>query len=116
MTTHSQPLRMACATGSGWPAAAAPRSPLQRQAFDTRAESAFVMDQDDSTVLCQKCRNAAPPASMSKLMTLDMCFGGAGAGHGDHGQTFPGSRRGHVQWAGRPCFLNDKITPSVRRN
>lgn len=44
-------------------------------AFETRAKSAFVMDQTTGTVLLEKnADEPLPPASMSKLMTLYMTF------------------------------------------
>ncbi|WP_420569531.1 D-alanyl-D-alanine carboxypeptidase family protein [Thalassovita sp.] len=44
-------------------------------AFDTRASSAFVIDQTTGTVLLNKNADVPlPPASMSKLMTLYMAF------------------------------------------
>ncbi|WP_319825998.1 D-alanyl-D-alanine carboxypeptidase family protein [Thalassovita sp.] len=48
---------------------------LPAQAFDTRASSAFVIDQTTGTVLLNKNADVPlPPASMSKLMTLYMAF------------------------------------------
>lgn len=48
---------------------------LPATAFDTRAGSAFVMDQTTGTVLLSKnAEEPLPPASMSKLMTLYMAF------------------------------------------
>jgi D-alanyl-D-alanine carboxypeptidase (penicillin-binding protein 5/6) len=48
---------------------------LPAQAFDTKATSAFVMDQTTGTVLLSKNADTPlPPASMSKLMTLYMAF------------------------------------------
>ncbi len=45
------------------------------QAFDTKAEAAFIMDQTTGTVLLAKnADQPLPPASMSKLMTLYMAF------------------------------------------
>jgi len=45
------------------------------QAFDTSARAAFVMDYDTGTVLLSKrADEPLPPASMSKLMTLNMVF------------------------------------------
>ena len=47
----------------------------QAQSFDTRATSAFVIDQNTGTVLLSKrAEEPLPPASMSKLMTLYMTF------------------------------------------
>jgi len=43
--------------------------------FDTRATAALVIDYDSGTVLLEKnSERALPPASMSKLMTLNMLF------------------------------------------
>jgi D-alanyl-D-alanine carboxypeptidase (penicillin-binding protein 5/6) len=48
---------------------------LPARAFDTKATSAFVMDQTTGTVLLSKNADTPlPPASMSKLMTLYMAF------------------------------------------
>ena len=47
----------------------------QAQSFDTRATSAYVVDQGTGTVLLSKrADEPLPPASMSKLMTLYMTF------------------------------------------
>ncbi len=48
---------------------------LPAQAFDTRATAAWVYDVTTQTVLLDKNANVPlPPASMSKLMTLNMLF------------------------------------------
>ena len=48
---------------------------LPAQAFDTRARAAWVYDLTTQTVLLEKDADiAVPPASMSKLMTLNMLF------------------------------------------
>ena len=48
---------------------------LPASAFETRATSAFVVDQTTGTVLLSKnAEEPLPPASMSKLMTLYMAF------------------------------------------
>lgn len=50
-------------------------SSVSAQAFDTRANAAFVMDYTSGTVLMAKnADQPLPPASMSKLMTLYMAF------------------------------------------
>ncbi|WP_147125372.1 D-alanyl-D-alanine carboxypeptidase family protein [Shimia ponticola] len=50
-------------------------SVAQAQTFDTRATSAYVVDQGTGTVLLAKrADEPLPPASMSKLMTLFMTF------------------------------------------
>src|SRR6056297_1015501 len=44
-------------------------------AFDTRATAAWIYDQTTDTVLLEKnAHEPLPPASMSKLMTLNMLF------------------------------------------
>jgi D-alanyl-D-alanine carboxypeptidase (penicillin-binding protein 5/6) len=49
--------------------------PVSAQAFDTRAQAAYVVDLNTGTVLLAKNADVAlPPASMSKLMTLYMAF------------------------------------------
>ncbi len=48
---------------------------LPAQAFETRAEAAYVIDQTTGTVLLAKNADVPlPPASMSKLMTIYMAF------------------------------------------
>lgn len=48
---------------------------LAAQSFETRATSAYVVDQTTGTVLLAKrAEDPLPPASMSKLMTLFMAF------------------------------------------
>jgi len=50
-------------------------SSIAAQAFDTRATAALVVDYDTGTVLLEKNADISlPPASMSKLMTLNMLF------------------------------------------
>ncbi|MCI2399248.1 D-alanyl-D-alanine carboxypeptidase family protein [Aliiroseovarius subalbicans] len=56
-------------------AAAALALALPARAFDTRASSAFVLDVATGTVLLEKQADVPlPPASMSKLMTVNMMF------------------------------------------
>ncbi len=55
-------------------------------AFDTQAQSAFVIDQTTGTVLLNKnADDPLPPASMSKLMTLYMAFEAIRRGKADGG-------------------------------
>ncbi|MCV3272734.1 D-alanyl-D-alanine carboxypeptidase family protein [Roseobacter sinensis] len=55
-------------------------------AFDTQAQSAFVIDQTTGTVLLNKnADEPLPPASMSKLMTLYMAFEAIRRGKADGG-------------------------------
>jgi len=50
-------------------------SAASAQAFDTRAQAAYVIDHSTGTVLLEKnADDPLPPASMSKLMTLYMAF------------------------------------------
>ncbi len=56
-------------------AAALAFAAVQAGAFETRASTAFVIDQNTGTVLLSKNADTPlPPASMSKLMTLYMAF------------------------------------------
>ncbi|MBV2358187.1 D-alanyl-D-alanine carboxypeptidase [Thalassococcus sp. CAU 1522] len=56
-------------------AAAAALLAFQAQAFDTRAQAAYVLDVKTGTVLMAKnADQPLPPASMSKLMTLYVAF------------------------------------------
>ncbi|MCD1625999.1 D-alanyl-D-alanine carboxypeptidase [Seohaeicola saemankumensis] len=84
------------------------------QAFDTRAGSAFVMDQTTGTVLLSKnAETPLPPASMSKLMTLYMLFEALERGTVTMETTFPVSSRARAM-GGSTMFLNEQDTPSVR--
>jgi serine-type D-Ala-D-Ala carboxypeptidase (penicillin-binding protein 5/6) len=84
------------------------------QAFDTRAGSAFVMDQTTGTVLLSKnAETALPPASMSKLMTLYMLFEALERGTVTMDTTFPVSSRARAM-GGSTMFLNEQDTPNVR--
>jgi len=84
------------------------------QAFDTRAGSAFVMDQTTGTVLLSKnAETPLPPASMSKLMTLYMVFEALERGTVTMDTTFPVSARARAM-GGSTMFLNEQDTPSVR--
>ena len=84
------------------------------QAFDTRAGSAFVMDQTTGTVLLSKnAETPLPPASMSKLMTLYMLFEALERGTVTMDTTFPVSSRARAM-GGSTMFLNEQDTPSVR--
>jgi D-alanyl-D-alanine carboxypeptidase (penicillin-binding protein 5/6) len=84
------------------------------QAFDTRAGSAFVIDQTTGTVLLSKnAETPLPPASMSKLMTLYMLFEALERGTVTMDTTFPVSSRARAM-GGSTMFLNEQDTPSVR--
>jgi D-alanyl-D-alanine carboxypeptidase (penicillin-binding protein 5/6) len=59
---------------------------LPASAFETRAKSAFIIDQTTGTVLLSKeADTPLPPASMSKLMTLYMAFEAIRRGKADGG-------------------------------
>jgi D-alanyl-D-alanine carboxypeptidase (penicillin-binding protein 5/6) len=84
------------------------------QAFDTRAGSAFVLDQTTGTVLLAKNADVAlPPASMSKLMTLYMMFEALERGTITMDTTFPVSSRARAM-GGSTMFLNEQDRPTVR--
>lgn len=84
------------------------------QAFDTRATSAWVLDQTTGTVLLSKNAEVPlPPASMSKLMTLYMLFDALKRGAVTMDTTFPVSARARAM-GGSTMFLNELDRPSVR--
>ncbi|AKI00712.1 D-alanyl-D-alanine carboxypeptidase [Hoeflea sp. IMCC20628] len=50
-------------------------APVQAQLFETRAEQAYLIDADTGTVLFAKNENdLVPPASLAKLMTMEVVF------------------------------------------
>ncbi|TIT50621.1 MAG: D-alanyl-D-alanine carboxypeptidase, partial [Mesorhizobium sp.] len=50
-------------------------SPAQAQLFETKAAQAFMIDADTGTVLFSKDSDKPiPPASMAKLMTMEVVF------------------------------------------
>ena len=68
---------------------------LPAQAFETRATAAWVYDVTTHTVLMDKNGEASlPPASMSKLMTVNMLFEALKDGRVTHG---------HHLWRLGPC-------------
>ncbi|OZB17083.1 MAG: D-alanyl-D-alanine carboxypeptidase [Rhodobacterales bacterium 34-62-10] len=84
------------------------------QAFDTRAGSAWVLDQTTGTVLLSKnAETPLPPASMSKLMTLYMLFEALERGTVTMETTFPVSSRARAM-GGSTMFLNEQDRPTVR--
>jgi serine-type D-Ala-D-Ala carboxypeptidase (penicillin-binding protein 5/6) len=84
------------------------------QAFDTRATSAWVLDQTTGTVLLSKNAEVPlPPASMSKLMTLYMLFDALKRGAVTMETTFPVSAKARAM-GGSTMFLNEQDRPSVR--
>ncbi|MFU8862397.1 MAG: D-alanyl-D-alanine carboxypeptidase family protein [Rhodobacterales bacterium] len=84
------------------------------QAFDTRAGSAYVVDQTTGTVLLSKnAETPLPPASMSKLMTLYMLFEALERGTVTMDTTFAVSSRARAM-GGSTMFLNEQDRPTVR--
>jgi len=82
-------------------------------AFETRASAAWVMDETTNTLLLSK--NAAtplPPASMSKLMTLNMLFEALRDGRVTMDTTFTVSERAKAM-QGSSMFLNTTDRPTV---
>ena len=78
---------------------------LPAQAFDTRASSAFVIDQTTGTVLLTKnADQPLPPASMSKLMTLYMAFEALGDGRLTLNEELPVSQHA-MNYGGSTLFL-----------
>lgn len=87
---------------------------LPASAFDTKAHAAWVYDLTTKTVLMAKnADEPLPPASMSKLMTLDLLFEALQDGRVTMDTTFPVSA--HAQsMGGSTMFLNTTDRPSVR--
>lgn len=87
--------------------------PLQAQAFDTTARSAWVYDVGTGTVLLQKdADKPIPPASMSKLMTLYMLFEAVHEGRLQMDTRLPVSTKAR-QMKGSTMFLNERDRPTV---
>ncbi len=83
-------------------------------AFDTRADAAWVYDVTSGTVLMDKnADQPLPPASMSKLMTLNMLFEALRDGRVTMETTFPVSARAHAM-GGSTMFLSELDTPNVQ--
>lgn len=86
---------------------------LPARAFDTRASSAFVFDVATGTVLFEKQADVAlPPASMSKLMTLNMLFEALADGRTSLETRFGVSARAKAM-GGSTMFLNTTDRPTV---
>jgi D-alanyl-D-alanine carboxypeptidase len=87
---------------------------LPALAFDTKARAAWVYDLTTQTVLLAKNADIPiPPASMSKLMTLNMLFEALEDGRVTMDTTFPVSA--HAQsMGGSTMFLNTTDRPAVR--
>ena len=82
------------------------------QSFETRAASAFVMDQTTGTVLLSKnADEPLPPASMSKLMTIYMAFEAVADGRLQIDDRVPVSSHA-ASYGGSTMFLDttDRVT------
>lgn len=86
---------------------------LPARAFETRAGAAWVYDVTFETVLLEKNADTAlPPASMSKLMTLNMLFEALRDGRVTMDTTFSVSARAHAM-GGSTMFLSELDKPRV---
>ncbi len=86
---------------------------LPARAFDTRAEAAFVYDMTTGTVLMDKEADIPmPPASMSKLMTLNMLFEALRDGRVQLDTRFRVSTKAK-NMGGSTMFLNETDRPTV---
>jgi D-alanyl-D-alanine carboxypeptidase (penicillin-binding protein 5/6) len=88
-------------------------APSVQAAFETRATSAIVIDFNTGTVLLDKnADEPLPPASMSKLMTLNMLFEALQDGRVTMETTFPVSARAR-QMGGSRMFVEERHRPTV---
>lgn len=86
---------------------------LPAQSFETRAGAAWVYDVTTQTVLMTKnADQPLPPASMSKLMTLNMLFEALHDGRVTLDTTFAVSSRAKAM-TGSTMFLNEQDRPTV---
>lgn len=86
---------------------------LPAQAFETKATAAWVFDVTTHTVLMDKNGDQPlPPASMSKLMTINMVFEALRDGRVTLDTTFGVSTRAR-QMGGSTMFLNEQDRPTV---
>ena len=84
-----------------------------RAEFETRAKAAFVLDVTTGTVLFEKEADVPlPPASMSKLMTLNMLFEALQDGRVTLDTRFGVSSRAR-RMGGSSMFLNEQDRPTV---
>lgn len=91
--------------------------PLSAQTFETRAKAAWVFDVGSRTVLMEKnSEQPLPPASMSKLMTLNMLFEALKDGRVTMETTFAVSARARemTQLGGSTMYLQESDRPTVR--
>jgi len=83
------------------------------QAFETTAKSAVVLDlSTDLTLMEKNADMALPPASMSKLMTLNMTFEALEDGRLSLDQRLPVSEHAK-SFGGSTMFLNTRDRPTV---
>lgn len=88
--------------------------PAFGQSFDTRAKSAYIADLTTGTVLLSKDADLPlPPASMSKLMTINMLFEALNDGRVTMDTTFTVSTRAK-NMGGSTMFLNELDRPTVK--
>jgi serine-type D-Ala-D-Ala carboxypeptidase (penicillin-binding protein 5/6) len=86
---------------------------LPARAFETRAESAWVYDMTTDTVLLEKnAHEKLPPASMSKLMTVNMLFEALRDGRVHLDDRFPVSAHAKSM-QGSTMFLNETDRPAI---
>ncbi|MBN2628937.1 MAG: D-alanyl-D-alanine carboxypeptidase [Rhodobacteraceae bacterium] len=84
------------------------------QAFNTRASAAWVYDVTTKTVLMDKNADTPlPPASMSKLMTINMLFEALRDGRVTMDTEFPVSSRAKAM-GGSTMFLQESDRPTVK--
>ena len=87
--------------------------PLAAQSFDTAARAAFVYDVTTQTeLLVKNADEALPPASMSKLMTLNMLFEALRDGRVKLSTRFGVSARAKAM-GGSTMFLTERDRPTV---
>lgn len=87
--------------------------PANAQGFETRATAAWVYDVTTGTVLMDKNADTPlPPASMSKLMTINMLFEALRDGRATMETTFPVSARAKAM-GGSTMFLQESDRPTV---
>ena len=82
-------------------------------ALDTRADAAYIVDHNTGTVLLSKNADVPlPPASMSKLMTLNMLFEAIEDGRIDLDTTFSVSTRAR-EMGGSKMFVDERDRPTA---
>lgn len=90
-------------------------SALPARAFDTLASAAWIYDVTTHTVLLAKnADQPLPPASMSKLMTVNMLFEALHDGRVTLDTTFAVSARAKAM-GGSTMFLNEQDRPTVNQ-